>query len=386
MNMALFLSFKEIWRNKPRFLLFSLVIALIATLVLFIAALAEGLAQANKQYLDKLDAELLVFQKNVDLSTNTSRIGLSQINDIERVEGVQAAGALGFSSGTLVFADGREDLNVSLIGVEAGKPGAPPVIAGEDIRIDRGLQTIIDMNVVDEAGVDIGDTIIVKTIQGTEEQFYELLVVGITDERQYLYQPSIFLPYRTWDQIRPQAGSGVMLVEPVSNVVAVKVNDGSNLEQVSVAIAADVNNVEAADIRTASEALPGYKAQQSTLNTQSAFTLLIGILVIGGFFQIQMLQKIPQIGVLKAIGASNLIVALAVVSQIILVTTFGVAVGAATAFGLAAIIPNTVPAVFNGTSVALSILTLLAIGPIGGLVSVRLAIRVEPLIALGLSN
>jgi putative ABC transport system permease protein len=44
---------------------------------------------------------------------------------------------------------------------------------------------------------------------------------------------------------------------------------------------------------------PGYSAQQSTLNTQGGFTLFIGILVIGGFFQIQILQKVAQIGVLN---------------------------------------------------------------------------------------
>ena len=113
---------------------------------------------------------------------------------------------------------------------------------------------------------------------------------------------------------------------------------------------------------------------------------MIGILVIGGFFQIQMLQKIPQIGVLKAIGASNPTIAGAVVAQIVLVTTFGVLFGTGVALGLAAGIPDTVPAIFSGSSVAVAILTLLAIGPIGGLVSVRLAVRVEPLIALGLSN
>ena len=49
--MAFFLAFKEIWRNKGRFFLFSLVIALITSLVLFIAALAQGLSNANKEYL-----------------------------------------------------------------------------------------------------------------------------------------------------------------------------------------------------------------------------------------------------------------------------------------------------------------------------------------------
>ena len=47
--LAFYLALKEIWRNKGRFFLVSLVIALITLLVLFIAALGEGLADGNRQ-------------------------------------------------------------------------------------------------------------------------------------------------------------------------------------------------------------------------------------------------------------------------------------------------------------------------------------------------
>ena len=49
-------------------------------------------------------------------------------------------------------------------------------------------------------------------------------------------------------------------------------------------------------------------------------------------------------------------------------------------------IPGNVPIIFDGTLVAIAIVSLLSIGPLGGLVTVRLAISVEPLIALGLSS
>jgi putative ABC transport system permease protein len=386
MKLALFLAFQEVWRNRSRFLLFSLVIALITTLVLFIAALSEGLALANKEYLEKINAQLLVFQKNVDLSAAVSRLSLSKVNDIGRIEGVSAVGPIGFSNGVLVFNDGREDLNISLIGVEAGKPGAPPVIAGRSFAIDRGPQAVIDKNVAERAGVQIGEQIVIKTIQGTKEEFYRLEVIGLTDERQYLYQPSIFVPYRTWEQIRPQMTNGLQLVETISNVIAVQVNPETDLNIVAERIRAQVKDVDVADIISAYKAIPGYQVQQDTLNTQSGFTLLIGILVIGGFFQIQMLQKVPQIGVLKAIGVSNFIVAATVVAQIILVTTFGVGIGTIVSLGLAMGIPSSIPIIFNGNSMLISVITLLLIGPVGGLVSVRLAVSVEPLIALGLSS
>ena len=147
-----------------------------------------------------------------------------------------------------------------------------------------------------------------------------------------------------------------------------------------------MDGIEVATKRDAIQALPGYSAQQSTLNTQGGFTLFIGVLVIGGFFQIQILQKVSQIGVLKAIGTANPVVAAASVLQIVIITFIGVAIGALLAFIFSLTFPPTVPIVFNGTTSALAIVALLLIGPIGGLVSIRYAVRIEPLKALGLSS
>jgi len=158
------------------------------------------------------------------------------------------------------------------------------------------------------------------------------------------------------------------------------------LQTVAARIQSEVPSVQVVDINTAILSLPGYTVQQQTLNSQQFFTLLIGILVIGGFFQIQMLQKVPLIGVLKAIGASNLIIAHSVILQIVLVSSFGVLLGSLITFILALGMPPNVPILFSGNSILTAVLSLLLIGPLGGLVSVRQAIKVEPLIALGLSS
>lgn len=63
--MSFYLALKEVWRNKGRFLLIAAVVSLITVLVLFIAALSEGLASANREYIEKLNGELLVFQEGV---------------------------------------------------------------------------------------------------------------------------------------------------------------------------------------------------------------------------------------------------------------------------------------------------------------------------------
>jgi putative ABC transport system permease protein len=168
-------------------------------------------------------------------------------------------------------------------------------------------------------------------------------------------------------------------------VIIVRLSDPAQLAQAQNNLLGGVNNIQVADIEKTIQNIPGYSAQQGTVQTQGFFTLLIGILVIGGFFQIQILQKVPQIGVLKAIGASNPVVGAAAILQIMVVTAVGVAIGGFLTFLLSLGFPPTVPLTFNGTASALAVAALLVIGPLGGLVSVFYAVRIEPLKALRLS-
>jgi putative ABC transport system permease protein len=384
--MALYLAFKEIWRNRGRFLLFSMVIALITTLVLFIAALAGGLANANKQFIQKLDSDLLVYQENVDLQASSSRLNQATLKNVRRVEGVAAAGPLGFSTASIVFTDGRDPEDVSLIGVEPGMPGDPALLSGSGLRGKRDKQVVIDNELAQAQNIKLGDVITIKSIQGTDEEYYDLEVTGITDKRQYFFQPSLIVPLGTWDRIRPQAGAPSNSNETIFNVIAVKLANSQATEQMLPTISAAVDGVEAADKQQAILAIPGYTAQQSTLNTQQGFTLLIGVLVVGGFFQIQTLQKVPQIGMLKAIGSTNRSVASAALVQIILVTVIGVTIGSLGTLLLSLGLPGNVPILFSGTSVISAILLLLLIGPLGGLVSVRLALKIDPLTAIGVKS
>ena len=381
--MALYLSFKEIWRNKGRFFLFSLVIALITFLVLFIAALGEGLASANKEYLDNLQAELLVFQENVDYSTQGSRLEYNTLKNIRRLPGVADVGAIGFTN-TSIILPGGEDLDVSLVGVEAGKPGSPPAVEGEAIRTRRAKVVVIYSLVAESTGLDVGDQLTINSTQGTEEKLYNFSIVGISASQKYFFQNSIFVPLQVWDDVQPKAGVDNGSQPLIPNIMAVRLDDPTALQAMSKFLEYRIDEVEVTDVKTAYQSSPGYAQQQGTLNTMKGFTFLIGVLVIGGFFQIQTLQKVPQIGMLKAIGTPNPIVAGAAIVQIILVTIFGVLLGALATFGMALGLPAAVPILFSGTSIAAAVLALLLIGPLGGMVSVRLALKVEPLTALGM--
>lgn len=384
MKTAIYLTFKEIWRNRGRFLLFSLVIALITVLVLFISALADGLGSGNREYIEKLNGELLVYKANVDLAINVSKLGRGQAARIRRVRGVRDAGQVSFTSLVLQYGNAKK-VNVAMIGVELGKPGEPPVVQGRGLR-DRTKEALIDRGVALRTGFKVGDDIVLKTIQGLKEEYYTVRVVGVMDGRQFSLQPSIIVGDLAFERIKPGSIPNTATDDIVSNIVAVQLDNPDAWKTMAKQIEDEVEDVQAVDRKTAYENTPGYSAQQGTLSTQQFFSLLVGILVIGGFFQIQTLQKVPQIGMLKAIGAPTLTIAFAAVLQIVIVTLMGVTIGTAVTVLMALVLPATIPIAFSPSAIILGIGSLMTVGPVGGLVSVRYAVRVEPLSALGLGG
>ncbi len=384
--MAFYLAFKEMWRSRGRYLLIAMIVALITTLVLFIAALSEGLASANREYIEKLNGELLVFQSGTELSTTASRIGRSRLNELRRVSVVEDVGQVGFATAKVPQGDGKDELDVALIGVEPNRPGEPAVLEGRQLERDSSNDVIVDTGITDRLGLGVGDTIRIKVTQGTEEEFYDLNIVGVTDRRQYFFQPAIFAPLLTWDKVKPQGAENNRQGELVSNIAVVRLQNPADQAAMATKIEEQVDKVDVVDRKTAWEAIPGYAAQQSTLNTQRYFTFFIGILVVGGFFQIQTLQKVAQIGMLKAIGASNFTVGLSSITQILATNAIGVAIGAVGTILLVANFPETVPIMLTGQAAIAAVVALMLIGPLGGIVSVFALLRIEPLTALGLAQ
>ena len=382
--LATYLALKEVWRNLGRFFLVSLVIALITLLVLFIAALGEGLGSNNREYVSKLDGELVVFQEKADYNISASRLNQNTLRAVRRVSGVADAGPISAANTAILLPDDKV-LKVSMLGVESGRPATPKISSGRTFLTDQSREVIIDERVMQRSDIKLGDLITIRSSQGTKDQFYELKVVGTTSGQAFFFQPSIFVPPYVWERIRPKAESEIDNLTPAINIIVVKLTDPTQVEMMKQKLQNSVLNIQVGDIQTTINNIPGYTAQQGTVQTQGFFTLLIGILVIGGFFQIQILQKVPQIGVLKAIGASNTVIGISSIIQISVVTAMGVAIGGLMTYLFSLGFPPTVPLTFNGTASALAIAALLAIGPLGGLVSVFYAVRIEPLKALRLS-
>lgn len=386
--LSLYLAVTEMARNRLRFVVIVLIIALITLLVLFTAALGDGLAQSASEYLAGLDADLIAFQSDVEYQIPASRLGRSRLNAIRRVPGVADVGPIGVSTATIVAVDGAplSSLDVALIGVEPRLPGAPPVFAGAALADSRAADVVIDRHVYERLGLPLGATITIKVVQGMEEQRYHLHVVGYAEGGKINFSPSIFVPLRRWDQIRPQEqpGGSVGAEDLLFNIAALRLDGSAPPAAVAALVARSVARVELTDPVTAYEASQGYQDMQATLNLQQGFGMVIVVLIIGSFFQIQTLQKVAQIGMLEAIGASSRLVVTTLLLQVMLTILLGLLVGGAVFWLLAQVLPPGIPVVFSGGKIVLAVLAILTSGPLAALVAVRTVLKIEPLRALGL--
>lgn len=382
--MILKLAYMEMLRGKTRFLAVALIVSLVTVLVLFEVAMAEGLTLSSSQYIAGLNADLVIFRDKSKNSIPASNLGSRQLNDIARVEGVNAVGPIGFSTATLKLGGKLKNLEVSLIGVEPGKPGAPDVFAGRILNDERANEVILDQNVLDQVNIPIGSTITLEVVQGVDEEAYTLTVVGHTTGKKYNL-PSIFVPLRVWNRVKPQdrrGGGG----EIIFNVVAVKLTNPASAPQMAKALEGQISHIKVTDLTTAYESLPGYRDMQSVIAILQNFITLVAMLVIGGFFQIQALQKMGQVGMLKAIGASNRLVVTTLLTQVMSTTLIGMIVGGLVVWGLGASLPPSIPIVFNGPKMVVGLVTLLLMGPLASFVAIRTLLKVEPLKALGLAR
>jgi putative ABC transport system permease protein len=398
--LPLHLALKEIWRNKARFFLIAVVVALITLLVLFTAGLAEGLGLGNREFIANLNADLVVYSDKSELLIPGSRISEARVRDLRQIDGVQSVGAIAWSNVAILLPNGRDPVKVALGGILAGQPGEPRVVDGQQISFERAMEAVIDRSTAVRTGLKPGDRLVVRSLVGSKEKIYDLVVAGIASSNQYSLQPTVFVPHLTYEKIRPRASdlpASEGVTPPVTfNIALIQLNNPADAVAMATRIERTIadsrsilrenDGVLTVNKQKAWENTPGYSAQQSTLGLQRAFTLLIGLLVVGSFFRIQAAQKIAQVGVLKAIGTAGWKIGAAALVQIFFVNAFGVLLGAGFTFLLTLGIPPVVPIRFDGADVVTTIVLLLIIGPLGGVVAVRALLQAEPLKALGLAS
>lgn len=359
----MFVAIRDLRRGFRRFILLGTVVALVAVLSTVLSGLATGLVTDGISGLRALPADQFAFAHGAKATFSRSTLARSDASAFQNTEGVEVT-PIGVSFVNAASLDGAPSLDLALFGVSADsflvtRPEARAALSGEP-------GVVLTSELADE-GVKVGDRF---QIGGSK---VELSVVGFTFAGTYGHVPIAFVSLPTWQRI--QYGE-----EPDGRFSALALRG-------DVAAAERVGSKAGLDVLTKTEAYagsPGYAAETTTMTLIRAFLLVISALVVGAFFTVLTVQRTRQIGLLKAMGASNSYVARDSVGQMTLLVAAATLVGVGIGTGLVMLMSRgDAPVELSPRSITIVAVSLVVSGVVGSLTALRRITQVEPAIALG---
>lgn len=363
------MGLKEIQRRKFQFGLIALVVTLISYLVLMINGLGIGLNEQAGSALRRLNADALAYAQDSDVSVIRSELSAETVAEISQIEGVSDWASLGYVGVNVRGGEG-DVTPAAFLGYEPGSLAEPHVTEGRTLAPEDGRGLLADAAFLKVAGLEVGDRV---TVSSRLDEF-EFTIVGEIKEGYFFFRPVIYVLLDTWREVKYGSEDSQL---PVASVVLLKGRD---------LVGRATSDYEVVSKGTAFANIEGVQGQDATVDALRAFGFLIGALVIGIFFYVLTMQKVVQIGLLKALGASSAYIFRQLLAQVLAVTVVGVAISVPLAYATDTALnqlPETVPIAFTGGTFVLTSVLIVATGIIGALFSVRQMVRVDPIIALG---
>jgi putative ABC transport system permease protein len=363
------LALKEIRRGKGRFAAIIAALSLIVFLVLTLGALADGLFYGSTGALRSSSAQAYAFDEDAEGSLVRSSLPATEVATAAAAPGVAAASGVGvlLSSGLVA----NTEADVAVFGIGDGGVGLPTTLVSG--RLPAAAET--GTAAVDErllaSGAAIGETIVVGSTT--------LQIVGIVADASYQLQSSVWTSLEDWramrNEVRPEFGG----VDDDVSAIALQLQPGTTPASVGAALP----GVAVLSAEDAGLAIPGVEQQRSTLNAIITTALAVAALVVALFFALVVLEKRELFAALKALGTPTRKLAGGVVLQALVASAVGVAFGALAARGLGMVVPEAVPTLFRGeTLAAIAVFTLFA-GALGAVFSLRRIATIDPATAIG---
>ncbi len=363
----MFLALRDLRRGSRRFVLLGVVIALVALLSTVLSALATGLVTDGISGLRALPFDQLALQQGSEATFSRSVLRDDAVERFAAVPGAEAT-PLGVSFVNAASVDGGPSLDLALMGISADSFLVERPEGHEALEGEPGLILASELR---EEGVEVGDR---YTLGGSN---LELPVVGFTFAGTFGHAPIAFTSLETWQQVQFGDGSD-------GRFSAVALTGGSATDLESAAQATDT---EVLTKQQAYAGSPGFTAETTTMTLIRSFLLVISALVIGAFFTVLTVQRTRQIGLLKAMGASNGYILRDGIGQMAILVIMSTVAGAALGSALVLVVGSgDAPVELTAKALATVVASLVLAGVLGSLVAFRRITKVEPAIALGVES
>jgi len=369
------MALRELRRRPGRFTMATLTLAVLASLLLFLAGLLDGLYLGSTGAIRAQQADVFVYGDTARDSFLRSRVEPPTREAVRQVAGVTAVGGLGLA---LVGAavPGSDDLaDAAVIGYELPPRGVPEPPAPGQAWADDRLRA---------EGVSVGDVLQLGTAQVPVE------VIGFVDDTNYLLQGALWVEPGTWRAVQNANRPDARVADDIVQVLIVRgdgtVSDEELAARIDAATASLGTGSGATSSLTKAEAelsLPGTREQNATFNQILGVTFAVVVLIVALYFALLTLERVPLYGMLKAVGASTRQLFAGVVVQAVVVATAAFAIGAVVVAAGAATAPAQLPLAVEQGRVVSTYVVLVLCAVLGSLASLRRVVRIDPAQAIG---
>lgn len=373
----MFLALRELLFARTRVLLMGSVIALISVLMVILSGLSSGLVEDGVSGLQRTPVQAFAFSEGTKTDSAFSRsvVTQDQADSWAARPDVDEAELMG---NTIVNAHtgGGTAIDLTVFGVTPGSFLEPTV--GEGAALSGPRDVILSTSARDE-GVVVGDTVVVDRI-GTE-----LTVVGFTgDKRTFGHVDIAYVPLRTWQEINTGLPAGSAIDPRVYTEASVVAIRGVNDTLPDLAAGDSAARTSSKTLEQSFDASPGYTAEMMTMSMIVAFLYAISALVVGAFFSIWTVQRMRELAVLRAVGASTGYLLRDSLMQAVVILVGSVTAGVVVGLGLGSALDGTgMPFSLEAGPITQGAILLIVLGLVGAGLAVLRITRINPLSALG---
>lgn len=350
----MFLALRELKYSKLKFGLLSFITFLIIFLVMFITGLANGLSNEVKSAISTSEIQSFILQKDSDKRITRSDLST---NDVKKITANHSVTPLNISQRTIEDSSSKKaKSDVAFFGIDTDSFLNPKIKTGKKLS-NSSANGVVASDKLARLGYKVGDSFKETTSNS------KFKIIGFIHDKSYAHSPVIFLNHKQLHKISPQKFSINTLVSK-KKITSIP---GYEVDQQNIII----------------QNIPGFKEEQGSLLMMIGFLYLISVVVLGVFFYIITLEKLSQLGTLKALGASTWQLAKSLLTQASIITIIALVISDILITIMSLSLPVSMPFTLGiktllGTNILFLVITVISTS-----VSLFKINNVDPLSAIG---
>lgn len=339
MNMA----WKEMKKNKGRFLILGSIVFLVSLLTFIISGLANGLSQDNASLIKDLPDGHFYMSEDGDQTFNLSKIDTGTQDKILSKD--KEAVAISIQMG---FLNDEDEKQQSVAFVTSTESQWFANVQKGEVVLDQSLK---------EKGIQVGDSLKNHQYSGN------FIVKGFVDQKKFSHAPVAFINLEDYQEIYR-----------VKEIQLIFVPGETSPEAVAGLAVFSKNQF----LNTISS----YKAEQTSLNMIVWFLVVISGMLFGIFFYMMNVQKMGLYGILKAIGVKTRTLFNMMWTQMIVITGMALTISIMLSQIFNRLAPKDMPFSLTVATTAQLSIVFFIIGFIGATISGLQIKKVQPLQAI----